>query len=106
MKNRFNSRLLGWRGVAVAALLMASVGCVTLAAYAQSQAKNTPAAPRSKAEILDGFRHVEAASVSDALEQVIGKKMYMSHRMRPIFPAKFAGYALTVALKKEENDDP
>jgi regulator of RNase E activity RraA len=26
--------------------------------------------------------------------------------MRPIFPAKFAGIALTVQLKKEENQDP
>jgi hypothetical protein len=25
----------------------------------------------------------------------------MSHRMRPIFPTKFAGLALTVLLKKE-----
>jgi regulator of RNase E activity RraA len=58
------------------------------------------------ASLLEGFRHVEVASVSDALEQVVGKKMYMSHRMRPIFPAKFAGIALTVHLKKEENDDP
>jgi regulator of RNase E activity RraA len=56
--------------------------------------------------MLEEFRHVEVASVSDALEQVVGKKMYMSHRMRPIFPSKFAGIALTVHLKKEENDDP
>lgn len=61
---------------------------------------------RSPAELLDGFRHVEAASVSDAIEQLTGKKMYMSHRMRPIFPTKFAGFALTVRLKKETNDDP
>jgi regulator of RNase E activity RraA len=61
---------------------------------------------KSAAELLDGFRHVEAASVSDAIEQLTGKKMYMSHRMRPIFPAKFAGFALTVALKKETNNDP
>src|SRR4030088_3855769 len=58
------------------------------------------------ASLLEGFRHVEAASVSDALEQIIGRKMYMSHRMRPIFPAKFAGFALTVLLKKESNHDP
>src|SRR5437879_3840835 len=32
--------------------------------------------------------------------------MYMSHRMRPIFPSKFAGLALTVLLKKESNHDP
>jgi regulator of RNase E activity RraA len=58
------------------------------------------------ASLLDGFRHVEAASVSDALEQLIGRKMYMSHRMRPLFPTKFAGFAVTVLLKKETNHDP
>jgi len=49
---------------------------------------------------------VEVASVSDALEQVTGKKMYMSHRMRPIFPTRFAGFAITVSLKKEQKQDP
>jgi regulator of RNase E activity RraA len=58
------------------------------------------------ASLIEAFRHVEVASVSDALEQIVGKKMYMSHRMRPIFSSKFAGVALTVHLKKEENDDP
>src|SRR5262249_49084237 len=61
---------------------------------------------KDEASLVDAFRHVEVASVSDALEQVTGKKMYMSHRMRPIFPSKFAGVALTVRLKKEENEDP
>lgn len=58
------------------------------------------------AALLDGFRHVEVASVSDAMEQFTGKKIYLSHRMRPIFPSKFAGFALTVLLKKEANHDP
>jgi|ERR1700730_4321977 len=55
--------------------------------------------------LLEGYRHVEVASVSDALEQIAGRKMYLSHRMRPIFPTRFAGFALTVALKKETNHD-
>jgi regulator of RNase E activity RraA len=65
-------------------------------------------APSNKddASLIEAYRHVEVASVSDALEQVVGKKMYMTHRMRPIFPSKFAGIALTVHLNKEENDDP
>jgi len=58
------------------------------------------------AALLDGYRHVEVASVSDAIEKITGQRMYMSHRMRPIFPSKFAGIALTVKLKKEENRDP
>src|SRR5262249_14103709 len=48
---------------------------------------------------------VEVASVSDAMEQLYGTKMYMSHRMRPLAPSKFAGTALTVVLKKEENTE-
>ena len=56
--------------------------------------------------LIEGFRHVEVASVSDALEQILSKKLYMTHRMRPIFPSKFAGFALTVHLKQEENQDP
>src|SRR5262245_8086486 len=58
-------------------------------------------------ELIAQFRQVEVASVSDALEQITGKRMYMSHRMQPIFTAKFAGFARTVKLKKDEgNKDP
>jgi regulator of RNase E activity RraA len=64
-------------------------------------------AATSDADLIAQFRHVEVASVSDALEQITGKKMYMSHRMQPIFTAKFAGLARTVQLKKDEgNKDP
>jgi len=85
-------------------LVVADIAAVALTIHATTPQQN--GAAKGAAELLDGFRHVEAASVSDALEQVTGGKMYMSHRMRPIFPAKFAGFAVTVALKKESNDDP
>src|SRR6266478_451814 len=58
------------------------------------------------ARMIEAYRHVEAASVSDAEEQLLHQKHYMSHRMQSIFPTKFAGAALTVLLKKEENNDP
>jgi len=61
----------------------------------------------SDTELIREFRRVEVASVSDAMEQITGKRMYMSHRMQPIFTTKFAGFARTVALKKDEgNKDP
>jgi regulator of RNase E activity RraA len=67
----------------------------------------TPANPTNDdLTLLDAYRHVEVASVSDALEKISGHKMYMSHRMRPIFGSKFAGFALTLQLKKEPNNDP
>jgi regulator of RNase E activity RraA len=58
------------------------------------------------AAMIDGYRHVEVSSVSDAIEQLTGKRLYMSHHMQPIFTTKFAGYAVTVKLVKEENHDP
>lgn len=61
----------------------------------------------SDASLIADYRRVEVASVSDAIEQLTGKKMYMSHRMRPLFTTKFAGFARTVLLKKDEgNTDP
>ncbi|MGE5207087.1 MAG: RraA family protein [Chlamydiota bacterium] len=76
-------------------------------AIVHAQLPKGTSSPDSGAALLDGFRHVEVASVSDAVEKIAGKQMYMTHRMRPIFPSKFAGFALTVLLKKDEgNRDP
>lgn len=61
---------------------------------------------RDPARMIEAFRQVEAASVSDAEEQLLHEKHYMSHKVQSIFPAKFAGSALTVLLKKDENRDP
>jgi len=70
------------------------------------RAFSRPADADSDAALVDGYRHVEVASVSDAMEKLTGQRTYLSHRMRPIFSTKFAGFALTVQLKKEENQDP
>jgi regulator of RNase E activity RraA len=105
MKDRLPGNSHRGRVLAGLALATGLLGMALTLRASRSQSQEVPA-KKSAAEILDGFRHVEAASVSDALEQVIGKKMYMSHHMRPIFSTKFAGYALTVKLKKDANDDP
>jgi regulator of RNase E activity RraA len=74
---------------------------------ARAQSSSAASAVSSDSELVAQFRHVEVASVSDALEQITHKKMYMSHRMQPIFTSKFAGFARTVQLKKDEgNSDP
>lgn len=95
----------GGRGRALWLLLL--VPLIVGAMISQGQTSAGASSPAAGAALLDGFRHVEVASVSDAVEQITGKRMYMTHRMRPILPAKFAGYALTVLLKKDEgNHDP
>ena len=55
--------------------------------------------------LVEGFRTVEVASVSDAMEQLYGQRGYMSHDMRPLSTTKFAGPAVTVQLKKEEHKE-
>jgi regulator of RNase E activity RraA len=91
-----------------AVIIMATVVFLILAGTSSlsSPAVSQSADPIGNAALLDGYRHVEVASVSDAMEKIAGQRIYLSHRMRPIFPSKFAGFALTVKLKKEENHDP
>lgn len=64
-----------------------------------------PTAEPVGASLSEGLRMVEVASVADAMEQLYGQRAYMSHEMRPLSPAKFAGPAVTVLLKKEEHKE-
>jgi regulator of RNase E activity RraA len=85
-------------------LIFAALVCGARLVRAQS---NSSAATLNDAALLAEYRHVEVASVSDAIEQLTGKRMYMSNRMHPLFTTKFAGFARTVLLKKDEgNTDP
>ena len=95
----------GW----FARLAMVSGVLVVLAlVVGATQATQAPAPPpplpaaTDTAGLLTAFRRVEVASVSDAMEQLYGKRVYMSHRMRPLgFSGnRLAGTALTVLLEE------
>jgi len=74
------------------------LAALAAAAWLMAQSASDP--------LIDGFRHVEVASVADATEQLYaGERAYMSHEMRPLSPSKFAGPAVTVLLKKEEHKE-
>src|SRR6266496_4439743 len=90
--------------IILAVLILISAAAVELR-LAHAQSKAASGSVVSNDELIAQFRRVEVASVSDALEQITGKRMYMSHRMQPIFTAKFAGYARTVQLKKDEGNN-
>jgi 4-hydroxy-4-methyl-2-oxoglutarate aldolase len=79
--------------------------CAGLAALVVSLSWGRPDAPTSGDALIQGFRLVEVASVADAMEQLYGKKAYLSHDMRPLNAAKFAGPAVTVLLKKGEHHE-
>lgn len=102
--------LVSWKMrvlVSILTALMLTSGAAIYVSHAHAQSNSAPATPLSDSQLVAEYRHVEVASVSDALEQIIHKRMYMTHRMQPIFTAKFAGYARTVQLKKDEaNNDP
>src|SRR6476659_6186275 len=80
-------------------LFLVVVVAIASARWLMAQAKPP------EVSLVEGFRTVEVASVSDAMEQLYQQRAYMSHDMRPLSPAKFAGPAVTVLLKKEEHKD-
>ncbi|MBM3795605.1 MAG: RraA family protein [Acidobacteria bacterium] len=70
------------------------------------QAAVQPSAPSSSADpVVAGFQKTTVASVADAMDQVTGKRGFMSHEMRPRtmgpgVPAKFAGRAVTALMRE------
>jgi regulator of RNase E activity RraA len=92
----------------VASLLcIGSLYAIFYGAKLQAAQSGETTASQSDSALIADYRRVEVASISDALEQLTGKRMYMSHHMQPIFTTKFAGFARTVQLKKDEgNNDP
>src|SRR5947199_3617011 len=92
------------RMAAAAAIICSTLLTITHIVHADTP-KTAAEYAADPAAMLDAYRHVEAASVSDAIEQLLHEKRYMSHRMQSIFPAKFAGNAITVKLIKQENHD-
>jgi regulator of RNase E activity RraA len=102
--NKLRQRV-GFRTISIFVALVAIFG-VSLCRVRFLRAAQSNAAA-SDNNLISDYRRVEVASVSDALEQLTGKRMYMSHRMHPLFTTKFAGLARTVLLKKDEgNTDP
>ena len=53
----------------------------------------------SEAEIIEAFKKSTVASVSDAIDDVIGQRGFMRPDMRPLFKTKLVGRAATVQLK-------
>ena len=66
------------------------------------QAARRPASPVDP--VIAGFQKSTVASVADAMDQVVGRRGFMSHDMRPRVDGKFAGRAVT-ALMREASPD-
>ncbi|MCC7234308.1 MAG: RraA family protein [Bryobacterales bacterium] len=70
------------------------------------QALKKPAAPADP--LIAGFSKSTVASVADAVDQIIGKRGFMAHDMRPRVEGKFVGRARTALLRQAapENAGP
>lgn len=74
-------------------LLFCIVAALTLFVGFQQTAKS------SADPLIAGLSKSTVASVADAVDQVVGKRGYMNHDMRPMVGMKFVGRALTAMVK-------
>ncbi len=81
------------RKLMLVAAVLAAVFCLS-AFQAVKKAR-----PRAGDPLLEAFRKVPTASLSDAMDQVVKKRGFLSHDMRPVFEAKIAGHAVTALLR-------
>jgi len=52
----------------------------------------------SQDSIVEGFKHVAIASVSDAVDQIVGQRGFMNYDMRPVIGKSFVGRARTATF--------
>jgi regulator of RNase E activity RraA len=64
------------------------------------QAQNRPA----EDPLIAGFKKTTVASVSDAVDQITGKRGFMNHDMQPRVAGKMVGRATTAMLRKSTPD--
>lgn len=54
--------------------------------------------------IIDGFRKTTVASVADAVDQVVGRRGFLSHKIRPVVPGQIVGRAITALARPSTPD--
>jgi len=77
-------------------LLVCSPLALLLAAgYQAAQRASAPAGD----PLIEGFKKTTVASVADAVDQVVGRRGFMAHDVRPQVPGAFVGRATTALLR-------
>jgi 4-hydroxy-4-methyl-2-oxoglutarate aldolase len=83
------------RDLSICVILTVAILLVALV-YAAQQKSSTVI---GEEPIITGFKKTYAASVSDAVELVTGKRGFMSHDMRPVVVGSLVGRAVTSLVK-------
>lgn len=56
--------------------------------------------------IVRAFIPLASSSVSDAVDKVVGQRGFMSHEIKPLFPVKLCGRAVTVRAQPSDKTEP
>jgi regulator of RNase E activity RraA len=72
---------------------------VALAAPVSVRQAAAPAEVASTDPLMAAFSKSTVASVSDAVDQVVGRRGYLSHDVRPFVPGRFVGRAATALVR-------
>lgn len=71
-----------------------------------ASAPRQAAGPAADDAVVEQFSRLAVASVSDAVDQTVGGRAYMSHGIRPLFPTKLCGRAVTVLARPSDDPQP
>lgn len=63
-------------------------------------------ANRNGDPLVQGLAGLTTSSISDAADRVTGNRCYMSHEIRPLFPVKLCGRAVTVLARPSTRQEP
>jgi len=91
--------MIGYRKARFSLILLLSMGLFGSCQTVQTT-RNT------EDPLIEGFSQLTTSSISDAIDRVTGKRGYMSYEIRPLFPAKMCGYAVTVLAKPSDKSEP
>jgi regulator of RNase E activity RraA len=62
--------------------------------------------PATEADpLIAGFKKVSVASVSDAMDQVVGQRGFLSHKIRPVVAGQVVGRAITSLVKPAKPEE-
>lgn len=75
------------------------VGLLALGAPVSVRQAAAPEMAAAADPLIAGFETSTVASVSDAVDQVVGRRGYLSHDVRPFVPGRFVGRAATALVR-------
>lgn len=102
-----DARLTKWFGrrMVLAAVCAAPVVVFGAQSAVGPRATARAAAPAVAADpLLAGFGRVSPANVSDAVDQIVGKRGFLAHDVRPYVAGAFVGRAATALVKAASPD--